>query len=359
MRYARQTILEEVGAEGQEALRQARVLVVGAGGLGSPVGLYLAAAGVGTIGIVDADRVSLSNLQRQILFQTADAGELKGEVAKSRLEGLNPDVSVNIYPVFLDSANAIEIAREYDVVVDASDNFDTKFLLNDLCVHLGKALVYGSILRWQGQVSVFAVKDGPCYRCLYPSPPRGHVPNCAEAGVLGALAGVIGSMQALEVIKLILPKVPGEESLVGRVFNFDAKTFSSKIVKLHKDPECKVCSLAPELVSLPQFNMKGLCKVNDIDFVRDRENFHFIDVREEHEWERGHVPKALLWPLSQMREGKVPTQVAGVTSVVYCQAGVRSKMAIQILQDTGWDLSSVIEMSSGFAGWSGPVEEGM
>ncbi len=199
MRYARQTILTDLGPEGQAAFASAKVLIVGVGGLGSPLALYLAAAGVGRIGLVDADQVSLSNLQRQILFQTPDIGSSKISVAKERLEALNPDVSCILHNLYLDSANAEAIAIEYDFVVDASDNFETKFLLNDLCVKLNRPLVYGSILRWEGQASVFWAKHGPCFRCLFPAMPKHAIPNCAEAGVLGAVAGVIGSIQALEV----------------------------------------------------------------------------------------------------------------------------------------------------------------
>ncbi|MES2745197.1 MAG: ThiF family adenylyltransferase [Bdellovibrionota bacterium] len=360
MRYARQTILNEVGATGQKALAAAKVLIVGVGGLGSPVSLYLAAAGVGQLGLVDADHVSLSNLARQILFASDETGMLKTTVAQEKLSRMNPDCLVKTYPEFLDETNAIRIASQYDILVDASDNFDTKYLLNDLAVKLDKPLVYGSILRWQGQTSVFWASHGPCYRCLFPEPPKDHVPNCAEAGVLGALAGVIGSLQALEVIKLILAKSDKrwslDESLVGRFITFDAKTFQQRSVTLQKDPECAVCSKKVEDIVLPETELAVACGVSTLD-LDNWQDYEFIDVREEDEWERGYIPDATLWPLSRMKHGQFPEQNEKRPTVLYCQSGLRSRLAMNYVRDAGWDLSSVQDLPGGFAAWAGPVAQ--
>lgn len=361
MRYARQTVLAELGVEGQELLAQSRVLIVGVGGLGSPLALYLAAAGVGILGLVDADTVSLSNLARQILFQTNDQGSLKTTVAENRLRAVNSDCRVETFPQFLDSSNAESIAASFDVIVDATDNFESKFLLNDLAVKLSKPLVYGSILRWQGQASVFWAKEGPCYRCLYPEAPRDHVPNCAEAGVIGALAGVIGSLQALEVIKLLLclkaRSFSRDETLIGRLLLFDAKTMSSRTIQLAKDPDCRVCSKDPQNIILPSLSLRT-CVLSDDDIAGNHARYRFIDVREENEWERGHIKDAVFWPLSLMRDQKIPEQESGISTVIYCQSGVRSRQAINLLAEAGWDLSSVQDLPGGFGVWVGPVTQG-
>ncbi len=356
MRYARQTVLADLGPKGQEALASARVLIVGVGGLGSPLSLYLAAAGVGTLGLVDADHVGLSNLQRQILFQTADVGQPKTALAKQRLEALNPDARCIVYPEFLDSSNALRIAADYDLIFDASDNFETKFLLNDLAVKLGKPLVYGSILRFEGQASIFWAERGPCYRCLFPQLPKEAVPNCAEAGVLGAMAGVIGSLQALEGMKLILALkglLPAEhELLVGRFLSFDAKTMQQRIVKVAKDPDCPVCSRSPESIVLPDLDLSCSLVKETADFKNHVGEYHFLDVREQHEWDAGHIPGAEHWPLSKLRQGLFPSPQTRAT-VVYCQSGVRSRQAISLLKHHDW--GDLLNLPEGFGAWDGAV----
>src|SRR6476660_1693608 len=252
LRYSRHLIMPEVGMEGQQKLKAARVLCIGTGGLGSPLALYLAAAGVGTLGLVDFDVVDVTNLQRQVLHGTKDVGRPKLDSAKERIRDINPHVHVEGYPVKLTSANALEIARDYDVIVDGTDNFQTRYLTNDLCVLLGKPNVYGSIFRFEGQASVFATEEGPCYRCLYPEPPPpGLVPSCAEGGVLGILPGLVGVIQATEVIKLILGV---GEPLIGRLLLIDALGMKFRELKLRKDPECPVCGTHPTIKQLIDYN---------------------------------------------------------------------------------------------------------
>jgi len=253
-RYARHLILPEVGEAGQEKLKAGSVLVVGAGGLGSPVGLYLAAAGVGRIGLVDFDDVNASNLHRQVLYGTSDVGKPKLDAAKARLQDLNPDIAIETHGAALTSDNALDIVAKYDVVVDGTDNFATRYLVNDACVLLGKPNVYGSIFRFEGQASVFSAEDGPCYRCLYPEPPPPHlVPSCAEGGVLGVLPGIVGAIQANETIKIILG---AEDLMVNRLLLFDAWTMKFREFKLRKDPQCPVCGENPsirELIDYEEF----------------------------------------------------------------------------------------------------------
>jgi len=253
-RYSRHIILKEVGGIGQQKLLDARVLLVGAGGLGSPCGYYLAAAGVGTIGIVDSDQVELSNLQRQILHKTSDVGRLKVDSARETMISLNPDVTVNTYPERLTSENIFRLIKDYDIIIDGSDNFPTRYLINDACVMTGKTNIHGSIFRFEGQATVFKTPEGPCYRCLYPEPPPADmVPSCQEAGVLGVLPGIIGTIQAIEAIKIILGK---GEPLIGRLLLFDALSMDFKEVRLRKDENCPVCGLNPtikELIDYEQF----------------------------------------------------------------------------------------------------------
>ncbi len=356
MRYARQTVLPELGQEGQKAFAAAKVLIVGIGGLGSPLALYLAAAGVGHLGLVDADQVGLSNLHRQILFAMADLGRAKVEVAGAKLLALNPDVTSELYPFFLDSGNAMAIASNYDIVIDASDNFETKYLLNDLCVKLKKPLVSGSILQFRGQASVYWAERGPCYRCLFPELPLHAIPNCAEAGVLGAVAGVIGSIQALEVLKLILllngRLAPHQTTLIGSFLSFDAATMQQTIVKIPKDPECRVCSLDPAAIELPRLELSCDRNIHE-DIIKNWQRYRWIDVREANEWAGGHIANALHWPLSRIKAGEIPEPSAGKT-ILYCQSGVRSRQALNLLKDEGFgDLNHLPE---GFASWVGAVE---
>ncbi len=369
-RYARQMVLKEVGLEGQKKLAAARVLIVGMGGLGAPAALYLAAAGIGSIGLIDADQVDVSNLQRQIIYDSSDQGRDKVTRAAARLQALNPDVHVAAYPTRLTAANAIEIASPYDIILDGSDNFSTKYLLNDLAYKLGKPLVYGSILRWEGQASVFWAPHGPCYRCLFPEPPEAYVPSCAEAGVIGAMAGIIGSVQALEVVKLIIngseqSSQDSLEPLIGRLFHLRALTMETRRLSLAKNPECPCCSKAPKDIVLrdleaalcdtpgakeiPDF---GASDLTDGDRWRD---FIPLDIRENQEWLSGHLPEAHHWPLSKLQEVLLPElpTTRSKPLLVYCQSGIRSRRALQILRAAGWQ--NLAHFSDGFGAWHGPV----
>ena len=373
-RYARHIALPEVGLEGQHRLKAGRVLCVGAGGLGSPLALYLAAAGVGTIGIVDFDEVDTSNLQRQILHGTGDVGRHKLDSAADRLHDVNPHVEVVGHSERLTSENALAILKGYDVVVDGTDNFPTRYLVNDACVLLGTANVYGSVFRWEGQVSVFATEGGPCYRCLFREPPPpGLVPNCAEGGVLGVLPGIIGSMQALETIKLLLGEGVG---LGGRLLIFDALEMTWREIALRRDPDCPVCGDVPTQSGLIDYEL--FCGVTPAaersgDSAHDCEQLdavsvaalldsdsppYLIDVREPWEWavsslaERG----ARLIPLAELsdRLGEVPKQTP---LVVYCRSGQRSQSAARQLVAAGY--GPVTNLSGGLLSWAESVEPGL
>ncbi len=317
-RYSRHLIMPEVGVEGQRKIKAARVLLVGAGGLGSPAALYLAAAGVGTIGLIDFDTVDFSNLQRQILYSTEDVGRPKLRAASDRLLGLNPNIRVIRHETALTSANALEIFRDYDFIVDGADNFPTRYLVNDACVLLGKPNVYGSIFRFDGQISIFATKGGPCYRCLYPEPPPpGLVPSCAEGGVLGVLPGVVGTIQATEAIKLIIGQ---GDPLIGRLLLFDALQMKFRTLKLQRDPECPVCGDHPTVTKLidyeqfcgiapaakpanaltPEFETN----VEDLKARVDRGDVFLLDVREPVEWDIARIEGATLIPLGELPKRK-------------------------------------------------------
>ena len=342
IRYARHLILPEVGDAGQERLKRGSALIVGAGGLGSPVGLYLAAAGVGRIGIVDFDDVDASNLHRQVLYGTSDVGRPKLEAARARLHDLNPEIVIETHSAALTSENALDILINYDVVVDGTDNFPTRYLLNDACVLLGKPNVYGSIFRFEGQASVFSALDGPCYRCLYPEPPPAHlVPSCAEGGVLGVLPGVIGTIQATEAIKLLTGI---GETLVGRLLLFDALRMSFRTLRLRQqhDQHATITRLidydmfcnpaSPHEVTPEQL---GLAAV-------------LIDVREQYEWDAGHIDGARHVPLSDLphRLSELP---ADADVVFYCQTGGRSARALDLAREAG--LMRAKHLRGGFAGW--------
>jgi len=350
-RYARQTILPEIGADGQSALGRARVLVIGAGGLGSPALLYLVAAGVGLkssggcIGIIDDDTVDPSNLQRQILFAEGDAGTSKVESASSRLLNLNSDCNLRVFNERLSGNNVLDIFVDFDIIVDGSDNFDTKYLINDAAVKLGLPVVYGSILGFEGQASVFWAQHGPCYRCIYPAPPESHIPNCAEAGTLGGIAGMIGSIQAVEACKLALNlahcKTHGLEPLIGKLLLADAHGWDIRTLNLSKQHDCPVCSHAPESISMPSPSMHHCTVGSQNDFnltdlkelIQSGRPFTLIDVRELHEWESGHLEGALHIPLDQLLF--VPNTLEKLNHsdpiLIYCQHGIRSKRAVQFL----------------------------
>jgi adenylyltransferase/sulfurtransferase len=367
LRYSRHLLLPEVGVEGQRKLKAARVLTIGAGGLGSPLSLYLAAAGVGTIGVVDFDVVDLTNLQRQIVHGTSTLGHSKLESAKARLTDLNPNVNVIGHEGRLSSENALEIIRDYDIVVDGTDNFPTRYLVNDACVLLGKPNVYGSIFRFEGQASLFYAKEGPCYRCLYSEPPPpGLVPSCAEGGVLGVLPGIIGSIQALEAIKWI---IGAGNSLVGRLVLFDALKLKFRELKLRKDPNCPICGDHPtihELIDYQAFCGIGAepdyhgVEISVAEFQREREakgdDLVLVDVREPHEWEIAHIEGARLIPLSQLPDRL--NELDGHAEIVtQCHHGSRSLKALEILKGAGY--GKVRSLAGGIDAWAEQVEPGM
>jgi adenylyltransferase/sulfurtransferase len=365
-RYSRHLILPEVGMEGQLKLKRARVLLVGTGGLGSPMALYLTAAGVGTIGLVDFDVVDTSNLQRQVIHGTRDVGRKKLDSAEESMRDINPNVRVVRHETALTSGNALDIIRDYDIVADGTDNFPTRYLVNDACVLLKKPNVYGSIFRFEGQASVFALEDGPCYRCLYPEPPPpGLVPSCAEGGVLGILPGVVGLIQATEVVKLILGQ---GETLKGRLLLYDALAMRFRELKLRRNPECPVCGDHPTVTTLIDYHQ--FCGVprdpapappasDEIDPVEvkrklDRgENFVFIDVREPHEHQICRIAAATLIPL-----GELPKRLAEIDGsreiVLHCKSGVRSGKAAALLRENGF--SRVLNMKGGILAWSDKVD---
>jgi adenylyltransferase/sulfurtransferase len=367
LRYSRHLLLPEVGLEGQRKLKAARVLTIGAGGLGSPLSLYLAAAGVGTIGIVDFDVVDLTNLQRQIVHGTATLGTPKLESAKARLTDLNPNVNVELHDGRLTSENALDIIRQYDIVVDGTDNFPTRYLVNDACVLLGKPNVYGSIFRFEGQASLFYAKEGPCYRCLYSEPPPpGLVPSCAEGGVLGVLPGIIGSIQALETIKWI---IGAGDSLVGRLLLFDALKLRFRELKLRKDPDCPICGTNPSIHELIDYQaFCGIGAVPDYsgleisveDFKREREakgdGLMLLDVREPHEWVIAHIEGARLIPLGQLPDRL--SELDGHAEIVtQCHRGSRSMKALEILRGAGF--GKVRNLAGGIDAWAERIEPGM
>ncbi|MGD9562676.1 MAG: molybdopterin-synthase adenylyltransferase MoeB [Pyrinomonadaceae bacterium] len=365
-RYSRHLILPEVGIEGQKKLKAARVLTIGTGGLGSPLGLYLAAAGVGTIGIVDFDVVDESNLQRQIIHGTKDVGRLKNESAKERLLDINPNTNVESFDTRLTSENALELFREFDVIVDGTDNFPTRYLVNDASVLTGKPNVYGSIFRFEGQASVFWAEKGACYRCLYPEPPPpGLVPSCAEGGVLGVLPGIVGTIQANEVIKVILG---AEGILLNRLLLFDAWKMTFRQLKLQKDPNCPLCGDNPtikELIDYEEFcGLKAPIEekpafeeitATELKGLFDRgEDFQLIDVREPHEYEIARIPGAKLIPLGEI-VNRICEIEKGKTTVVQCKGGVRSAKAIGYLKDAGFE-GRLINLKGGIGAWSQEVD---
>ncbi len=363
LRYSRHLILPEVGPDGQRRLKGARVALIGAGGLGSPASLYLAAAGVGTLGLVDFDMVDATNLQRQIVHGTAAVGGSKLDSAEARLHDLNPHVHLEAFDTRLTSENALEILRDFDVVLDGTDNFPTRYLVNDACVMLGKPSAYGSIFRFEGQASVFHAAVGPCYRCLFREPPPpGLVPSCAEGGVLGVLPGIIGSIQALETLKLILGK---GSTLIGRLILFDALKFTFRELKLHKDPDCTVCGEHPTVTELIDY--EAFCgvgaeptydgpEVNATELARElKENsgLVLIDVREPLEWEICHIDGTTLIPLEQLPERL--NELDGHKEIVtHCHTGVRSMRALEILRAAGF--SRVRSLAGGIDAWSTDVD---
>jgi adenylyltransferase/sulfurtransferase len=364
LRYSRHLIIPEVGLEGQRRLKAARVLMVGAGGLGSPIGLYLAAAGVGTLGIVEFDVVDETNLQRQLLHGTKDVGRKKLDSARDRIHDVNPNVEVVAHDARLTSENALEIIRNYDLVVDGTDNFATRYLTNDACVLLGKPNVYGSIFRFEGQATIFCTDQGPCYRCLYPEPPPpGLVPSCAEGGVLGILPGLVGVVQATETVKLIAGI---GEPLVGRLLLVDALSMQFRTVKLRRDPKCPACGTRElkKLVDYEQFcgirgqpdETAGVPALTPKELqarLARKDDFDLVDVREAHEWDICRIPGARLAPLSTFSDA-LRTLDSARDVVVYCRSGVRSAKALKQLQAAGF--RRVWNLTGGILRWSDEVD---
>jgi len=365
LRYSRHLIMPEVGMEGQQKLKAARVLCIGAGGLGSPLALYLAAAGVGTLGIVDFDVVDYTNLQRQIIHTTADVGRKKLDSATEKLKAINPFPNIRTFETKLTSENALEIFADFDIIADGTDNFPTRYLVNDACVLTGKPNVYGSIFRFEGQASVFATKKGPCYRCLYPAPPPpGLVPSCAEGGVLGILPGLVGVIQATEVIKLILGK---GEPLIGRLLLIDALGMKFRELKLRKNPDCPVCGTHPTVSRLIDYNefcgIRGEetlvtsnvpeMQVEELKRALDAgEDIFVLDVREPHEYQICNIGGHLI-PL-----GELPKRVHELDSsreiVAHCRSGVRSAKAVDFLRQAGF--RKVRNLAGGILAWADRVD---
>jgi sulfur-carrier protein adenylyltransferase/sulfurtransferase len=364
-RYSRHLIMPEVGLEGQAKLKSASVLIVGAGGLGTPSATYLAAAGVGRIGIVDFDVIEKSNLHRQVLYSEQDVGKSKAEVARKRLLEINPNVSVEVHKVRLDSSNALEIFRAYDLILDGTDNFPTRYLVNDACVLLGKPNVYASIFRFEGQASVFYAREGPCYRCLYPEPPPpGLVPSCAEGGVLGVLPGIMGSIQAAETIDLILGK---GRPLIGRLMLFDALDMTFKELKLRKNPECSVCGPNPTVKQLIDY--EAFCGVEEqltpelevtpqqlSDLMARGRSVVVVDVREPWEYEINHIEGAKLIPLDELPK-RVNELSTADDVVVNCLSGQRSAQATRFLSSMGFKKAK--NLKGGIRAWVSEVHPEM
>jgi molybdopterin/thiamine biosynthesis adenylyltransferase/rhodanese-related sulfurtransferase/molybdopterin converting factor small subunit len=361
-RYSRHLIMPEVGLEGQKALKAASVLVVGAGGLGTPSSMYLAAAGVGRIGLVDFDVIEKSNLHRQVLYSEADVGKSKADVARARLLQINPNVSIEVHKVHLDSSNALGLMKDYDIIMDGTDNFPTRYLVNDACVLLGKPNVYASIFRFEGQASVFYAKEGPCYRCLYPEPPPpGLVPSCAEGGVLGVLPGIMGSIQAAESIDLILGKgVP----LIGRLLLFNALDMRFKELKLRKDPDCPVCGTKPTVKELIDYEaFCGVAEEPEAGFeisasatkrlIDAKPGTVLLDVREPFEYQISHIEGTRFIPLGQLTQ-RVNELDTADEIVVYCHTGMRSAQATRFLRGLGFKRAR--NMKGGINAWRAEVD---
>ncbi len=366
VRYSRHILLPQVGEEGQRTLKRSRLLLIGAGGLGSPVALYLAAAGVGTLGLVDFDTVDLSNLQRQILHGSAAVGSSKIDSARDRLLDINPNVSIEPYRTRLTSQNALEIARDYDLIIDGTDNFATRYLVNDTSVLLGIPNVYGSVYRFEGQASVFGAADGPCYRCLFRDPPPPDlVPSCAEGGVLGVVPGLVGTIQATEAIKMLLGL---GDTLVGKLLTIDVMTMSFRTLRIQKDPGCPACGTheITELIDYEEFcggvSAHAQSAVQEIQpaqlahRLETGEKLEIIDVREPYEWAIGHIPGARLVPLGRIAE-EIPRLDKRRETILYCKMGARSMSAARQLADAG--VSDVRNLAGGILRWIDEVDPTM
>ena len=366
VRYSRHILLPQVGESGQRKLKGSRVLLVGAGGLGSPVALYLAAAGVGTIGLVDFDVVDLSNLQRQIIHGSAAIGSRKIDSARERLRDVNPNIFVEACDARLTSANALEIAKGYDLIIDGTDNFATRYLVNDTSVLLGIPNVYGSVYRFEGQASVFGASDGPCYRCLFRDPPPPDlVPSCAEGGVLGVVPGLVGTIQATEAIKMLLGL---GDTLIGKLLTIDVMTMTFRSLAIRKDPDCPACGTREikELIDYDEycagFAAHSTGMIEEIEpkqlalRLESGEQLEIIDVREPHEWAIGHIPGARLVPLSRIAD-EIPRLDKRRETILYCKVGARSLSAARQLAEAG--VSEVRNLSGGILRWIDEVDPTM
>jgi len=366
LRYSRHLIMPEVGMEGQLKLKQAKVLCIGTGGLGAPLGLYLAAAGVGRIGLVDFDVVDFTNLQRQVLFGTTDVGRPKIEAAADHLRNLNPEIQIDTFETRLTSENALELFNDYDIIVDGTDNFPTRYLVNDACVLLGKPNVYGSIFRFEGQITIFGAPGGPCYRCLYPEPPPpGLVPSCAEGGVLGVLPGIVGTIQAAETLKLIIGK---GDPLIGRLLLFDALGMKFRELKLRRNPECPVCGDHPTVTKLIDY--QEFCGIRGeeapaapttVPEITPRElkarldrgdDLYILDVREPHEYQICNIGGHLI-PLGELSR-RVHELDSSREIVAHCRSGKRSAEASEFLRKAGF--RKIWNLKGGILAWSDEVD---
>jgi sulfur-carrier protein adenylyltransferase/sulfurtransferase len=368
IRYSRHILLPQVGEDGQRALKTSRVLLVGAGGLGSPAALYLSAAGVGTLGLVDFDVVDLSNLQRQILHGSSAIGSAKTDSARDRLRDINPNVHLESYETRLTSGNALDIARDYDLIIDGTDNFATRYLVNDTSVLLGIPNVYGSVYRFEGQASVFGTANGPCYRCLFREPPPPHlIPSCAEAGVLGVVPGLVGTIQATEAIKILLGL---GDTLVGRLLMVDAMTMTFRTLEIRRDPECPACGTR-EITELMDYDelcgdvpaveaaASGVREIQPSQLaerLERGEKLEIIDVREPYEWQIGHIPGARLVPLDRIAE-EIPRLDKRRETILYCKVGGRSMRAAKQLAEAG--VADVRNLAGGILRWIDEVDPTM
>ena len=373
-RYSRQLLLPEVGSEGQKKLKEGKALIIGVGGLGSPAALYLAAAGIGALGVMDFDSVDESNLQRQVIYSTEDVGKPKLESAKKAIEKLNPNVKVILHNGKINAGNAVEIVKKYDVVIDGTDNLAAKYLINDACVLSGKPWVYGSIFRFEGRISVFNHKNGPCYRCAFPEmPSRNLIPSCAEAGVLGVLPGVIGSMQAAEALKILLEK---GDILSGRMLMYDAMQVKFETIIINKNNNCMICGENRKITKLVDSENgqncdaknNGFNDLNEADdeisadelkrMIDNKKDFVLVDVREKYEWDMCNIKMAKLVPLSKIMKGglgRLKEISKGKPIVLHCRSGVRSLAALEILKNKGY--KKLKSLNGGIEEWAAKVDK--
>ncbi len=349
-RYKRQIILPEIGKDGQGEISNARVLVVGAGGLGCPALLYLSAAGIGHIGIIDFDEVDETNLQRQVLFKTHHIGQNKAEIAAKELSSLNPDIKIEAFAKELSSENIEILFNRFDIIIDGSDNFATKYLINDAAVKTNTPFIYGSILGFDGQVSVFNANEdnAPCYRCLFPKAPEKHIANCAQAGVIGAVAGIIGATQAMEAIKLIVDH-QSFKPLIGKLWIIDMHSMENRILSIKKDPKCPVCNKDKDHIMLNNKSNENISEISTVELIKDIDKYTLLDVREQNEWDLGHIDGAYHLPLSSINKGETPNIGKDKDIAIYCLAGIRSKQAAILLKEKGF--TKLTNISGGYEKW--------